>query len=119
MINKMEVKLIDRTFLFTVPTAAPGNLQPNIMSPTLLRISWNSPPYEQTNGIIRHYRVQICNVTYEQSDCKEQYTTGVAYYLNIRLHPYYSYMLTVAAYTVGYGPYSSVTSIQMPEDGKT
>ena len=87
------------------------------MSPTLLRISWDSPPDEETNGIIKHYRVQICNVTYERPDCKDQNTTVDE--LVIRLHPYYNYTLTVTAYTVGYGPNSSVTSIQMPEDGKT
>ena len=87
-------------------------------SSTQLKISWDPPESNSYDGV--HYRIRICNVTYEQPECKEQYTTGDAYYLNIRLHPYYSYMLTVAAYasTTGYGPSSEVISIQMPEDGK-
>lgn len=87
------------------------------MSSTLLRVSWGPPPFEQRNGIVRHYRLRICNVTYEQPDCEDQSTTGDVYFLNIQLHPYYNYTLTVAAYTVGYGP-PTVTFIQMPEDGK-
>ena len=38
--------------------------------------------------------------------------------LNISgLHPYYNYNLTVAAVTIGPGPYSVVLTIRMPEDG--
>ena len=34
------------------------------------------------------------------------------------LHPYYNYLCSVAAYTVGVGPYSSTLRVQMPEDGE-
>ena len=38
--------------------------------------------------------------------------------LNISgLHPYYTYSLSVAAVTIGPGPYGLVLTIRMPEDG--
>ena len=38
--------------------------------------------------------------------------------LNISgLHPYYTYSLSVAAVTIGPGPYGFVLNITMPEDG--
>ena len=33
------------------------------------------------------------------------------------LHPYYTYTLSVAAVTIGPGPYGLVLTIRMPEDG--
>ena len=97
------------------------NVQVIVNSSTQITISWDQPSYQERSAQPLHYRIQICNVTYEQPDCKDQITTGNTYYLNIRLHPYYRYMLTVAAYTstMGYGPPSEVISIQMPEDGKS
>ena len=33
------------------------------------------------------------------------------------LHPFYTYTLTVAAVTIGPGPYGLMLTVQMPEDG--
>ena len=44
--------------------------------------------------------------------------TSVASGLNISgLHPFYTYTITVAALTIGPGPYGAVLTIQLPEDG--
>ena len=38
--------------------------------------------------------------------------------LNISvLHPFYTYTITVAAVTIGPGPYGAVLTIQLPENG--
>ena len=34
------------------------------------------------------------------------------------IHPFYNYTCIVAAVTIGVGPYSAPSVIQMPEDGK-
>ena len=34
------------------------------------------------------------------------------------LHPFYVYEWTVSAFTVGEGPYSSISTVTTPEDGK-
>ena len=34
------------------------------------------------------------------------------------LHPFYTYTCTIAAVTIGEGPYSEELTITMPEDGK-
>ena len=34
------------------------------------------------------------------------------------LHPFYTYRCTVAAETIGLGPFTAEQSIEMPEDGK-
>ena len=81
---------------------------------TTLLISWMPPPFENQNGIIREYWV---NITERE--------TGVAYHLATAattltvssLHPFYTYDCIIAAVTIAEGPYSVEVNITMPEDG--
>ena len=55
------------------------------------------------NGIVRNYTVLICS----ESMCRTVTTTSNATSTTVgELQPYYYYNVSVAAYTVGEGPYS-------------
>ena len=46
------------------------------------------------------------------------YVTSTLHLTVNNLHPFYTYLWTVAAVTVGEGPYSSAKSVTTLEDGK-
>ena len=85
-------------------------------SSTSLDIEWSAPPQGSQNGIIRSYVVRvyevITNTTLTYNTTEESLTVGF-------LHPHYQYQVSVAAVTVGQGPFSDASTIQTPQDGKT
>ena len=96
------------------PTLAPEGVVMTAIDSRTLLVSWVPPPFEHQNGIIREYRVIIT-----------ERETGMAYHLTTAatsltvpsLHPFYTYICTVAAFTIAEGPYSLEVNITMPEDG--
>lgn len=78
-------------------------------------LSWDSIPDSDQNGIIRHYQVNITETDTGADLSTIAYSTGLT--IN-DLHPYYTYRVLVAAYTIDTGPYSSHVTFQMDEDGK-
>lgn len=100
---------------YAVPTAAPQDVSLEASSSTSLTISWMPPPQDNLNGIIRSYTILVLEVdtgnttTYNSSETS--LTVGF-------LHPYYRYQVSVAAVTVGQGPFSATTTIQLPQDGE-
>ena len=97
-----------------VPSSAPVHLQGTTVNSTTIQLYWNPPSLADQNGVIRSY---LINVTVVEMSSFFQVTSETNA-LNISgLHPYYNYTLTVAAVTIGPGPYSVVLTIRMPEDG--
>jgi len=80
-------------------------------------LTWDPPPPEDINGVIREYRI---NVTEGETGNLLQYTTNP----NTRelvvgpLHPYYTYHCTVVAYTIEVGPYTAIITVRTDEAGK-
>jgi receptor-type tyrosine-protein phosphatase Q len=95
------------------PSSPPQNLTGTSMSSDIITLSWSPPPASDTNGVIREYRVNIREV--ETGTVFSLTTTATTITLQ-SLHPYYTYLCTVSAYTVGVGPYTAVFSIRTPED---
>ena len=96
------------------PSSAPVRLQGTAVSSTIIRLKWEPPALADQNGVIRSYLINISvieNGVYFQltSQTNAQNISG--------LHPYYTYTLTVAAVTIGPGPYGLVLTVKMPEDG--
>lgn len=79
-----------------------------------LLLSWLPPAPEATNGIIQNFILTVMEV--ETSNIS-QYTTADTSYLLFDLHPYYTYVCSVSAVTIGEGPETTIT-VQMPEDCK-
>ena len=73
------------------------------------------PPSEDHNGIIRKYVIRVTShengLTFQRESLG---TLGVV----TSLTPAFTYNFSVSAYTVSPGPYSSVATITMPEDGE-
>ena len=102
-------------FSFPVPTASPVLIEVTLFNSSALSISWRSPPAGQQNGIISGYTVRLLELITGNErviDTNEPHTEVFV----TSLHPYYVYELSVAAQTVGIGPFSSPTMIQMDED---
>ena len=97
-----------------MPSSAPTNLQGNAVNSTTIQLQWKPPPLADQNGVIRSY---LINISVAETGSVFQ-LTSVTNGLNIStLHPFYTYTITVAAVTVGPGPYGAVLTIQLPEDG--
>lgn len=75
-------------------------------------MSWELPPVERRNGIIKWHHIVIKN----ESETQTLNTTNNGIVIN-NLHPYYTYDFSVAAVTVGIGPYAS-GRLTLPQDGK-
>ena len=101
--------------MYTAPSAAPSALVLQSCTSQSITLSWESPPEEDINGILRQFVVRILehetgNIFTETSDDEQTTLLG--------LHPYYTYSVAVAAQTVGAGPFSNNITIQLAEDGK-
>lgn len=57
-------------------------------------------------------------VTETDTEMTVNYTSNSTSLILSSLHPFYTYHLTLAAYTIQYGPSSALFNITMPEDGK-
>lgn len=83
-------------------------------SSTQILITWNDPPEDDFNGIIRSYDIQL----EEQETQTVTVLTSVTTQITLSsLHPYYNYNISVAAVTVSRGPFSSPVSVITDEAG--
>ena len=98
----------------TAPTASPQTVSGSSVSSTSISLSWLPPASGSQNGIIRRYDIQL--VENETGNVFNYNTTETSLTIS-SLHPYYNYQCSVAAYTVGLGPFSDPVVIQTPEDG--
>ena len=100
--------------LSTAPTASPQTVSGGSISSTSISLSWLPPASGLQNGIIRRYEIKL--VESETGNIFNYNTTETSLTIS-SLHPYYYYHCSVAAYTVGLGPFTDPVIIQTPEDG--
>ena len=79
-----------------------------------LTLIWTAPDFPNHNGIIRNYVIAIHEVETGRNFTESSNTTQVTLE---PLHPYYTYMCSIAAETVGRGPFSLHVTEQLPEAG--
>ena len=79
-----------------------------------LTLIWTAPDFPNHNGIIRNYVIAIHEVETGRNFTESSNTTQVTLE---PLHPYYTYMCSIAAVTVGRGPFSIHVTEQLPEAG--
>ena len=99
----------------TVPSSAPIHLQGHAINSTAIQVQWEPPPLVDQNGVIHGYSI---NVSVAETGSSFQLTAGTNAVNISALHPFYTYTITVAAVTIGPGPYGLPLSIQTPGDGK-
>ena len=89
-------------------------IQGNAVNSTTIQLQWEPPAVADQNGVIHSY---LINISVAETGSVFQLTSETTA-LNISgLHPYYTYNLTVAAVTIGPGPFGAVLTIQLPENG--
>jgi len=101
--------------LFSAPVRPPQNVSNLAQNSTTVILEWTEPSFSDRNGIVRLYRIIVCQIEPRESNMYNTTTES----LQLKLHPYYRYSWTVAAYTVAWGPSSEPTEFQMPEDGQS
>ena len=101
-------------YITLVPEQSPTNLTATAQDSASITFSWDEPEGSH-NGIIQEYRVNVTEVVTEQTF---NYVTSTLHLTVNNLHPFYTYLWTVAAVTVGEGPYSSPKNVTTFEDGK-
>lgn len=79
-----------------------------------ISVSWNHPPPEHHNGIIRMYQVNVVETETNTNFTVVSLNTSATI---TPLHPNYHYTITVRAVTVLPGPVSIALVLQTDEDG--
>jgi len=81
---------------------------------TTIQLCWEPPPLADQNGVIHSF---LINIIVTETGSFFQLHSEMNTLNILTLHPYYTYILTVAAVTIGPGPYGEAVTIHMPEDG--
>ena len=99
----------------TAPSGSPRNATVSAIDSSRVEFEWVAPSVEDSNGIVIGYIVRI---TGQDSNELIELQINVTRVQVENLHPFYSYVFTVAARTeAGVGPFSPVIHLQMPSAG--
>lgn len=102
--------------MHAVPTGAPENISISAVTSTSAIISWTPPSYEQQNGIIVGYNI---NVTDTKSGEVFSFVTFETWVAADALVPYTIYSIVIEAFTtVGNGPHTATYTFKTSEDGE-
>ena len=104
----------------TVPGGPPENFTVDVVSSTQIQLTWQPPLSEIQNGRVRLFTVSVfevqTNTTYSYIR-RSQPSDDLTLQLE-SLHPFNEYVCSVAAITIGPGPYTSPLSVRTFEDGE-
>ena len=99
----------------TAPSSSPRNTTVSAIDSSRVEFEWVAPSAEDSNGILVGY---IIRVTGQDTNEFIELQTNMTSIQVENLHPFYSYVFTVAARTeAGAGPFSPVIHLQMPSAG--
>ena len=101
--------------IYTVPSRPPRNVSGLSINSTAIMLSWRAPRFEDRNGAIRQYIINVTEL--ETGSVFGAVTTQMVITFSF-LHPYYTYVCTVYAVTVGTGPGAEPISVTTMEDSK-
>ena len=100
-----------------MPGGPPENFTVDVISSTEILLMWQPPPREIHNGRVRLYTVMVfelqTNTNYSHTVTSDDPALQVE-----SLHPYYDYVCSVTAVTIGPGPYTSSRTVRTFEDGE-
>ena len=102
--------------LVSAPSGPPVGIAVTALDSRSINITWSPPTSDTINGVVRQY---IINVTVSETLEMFEYITSNTYLYLTGLHPHYTYVTVVSAFTVAQGPYSLQKSVTTPQDGKT
>jgi receptor-type tyrosine-protein phosphatase Q len=96
------------------PTAAPLGLRVVVVGSHSMVLAWEQPSLEHRNGRIRQYQIRLTEI--ETGDILQLVSTTAGVNIS-NLHPFYNYNCSVAAETIGLGPFSDNVPVQLDEYG--
>ena len=109
----------NRFIFLYILCAAPDDVPQEVVAVTvesrLIELSWSPPPTHTHNGEIVHYLIIYTEIQTGTNN------TVVSFDIDVvlgNLHPFYDYLMTIAAYTIDFGPSSSPIIIQTLEDSE-
>lgn len=109
--------MTDAFSIHVAPSSPPVGIYTEAVSAVAIAISWEPPPFDVRNGIIRQYSILVSSdtawVNYTQvwlSNNTEFTVTDLA--------PYVTYHIKIKAHTILPGPYSTVYSVTTLESGE-
>lgn len=82
---------------------------------TLIEVSWSPPSADAHNGDIVYYIITHIEIQTGTNRTAQSFDTDV---IIGNLHPFYDYLVTIAAFTIAVGPSSDPLTIRTLEDGK-
>ena len=100
--------------MLLVPSTAPSNVINTALTSKSVTISWKALRFEDQNGLIRYY---LINVTETDTGSQFQYTSTTIDITLTDLHPYYTYSISVSAFTIAAGPWSDPLVLRTAQDG--
>ena len=104
-------------FVSIAPSSPPSEVVYGQVTSTGFVLSWNAPPPESRNGVVRHYIISC--IEHETGAVFQRLTANsTAERLIDSLHSFYSYTCSVAAVTVEEGPFSFNVTITTAQDGE-
>ena len=93
----------------------PENILITSKNSTTVVLVWNEIPLHHQNGLVRKYLVHM---TETDTGTIFQDTSLTESIVLDSLHPFYTYIVSIAAYTIQKGPFSSPVIFTMDEDGE-
>ena len=97
------------------PDDAPQDISAINVESTLIELTWLPPPTHTHNGEIIHYIISYIEVQTGRNFTLTSFDTDISIG---NLHPFYDYIITIAAVTIDIGPPSIPFAVQTLEDGK-
>lgn len=93
--------------IILVPSSGPENVWGTSLSPYNIELHWDPPSTETQNGDIVFYHINITHISSRKVQVVEV-PGNSSFYSRHDFHPYYTYICTVHAVTIGAGPGTSV-----------
>lgn len=97
-----------------MPLLPPTNVFGFPVGSDSIHVLWYAPPEESLNGILRYYLIHL----FEEETSRDIFEPASNATYVSSLHPFYTYVIRVAAVTVGVGPFSSNITIRTGQDGE-
>ena len=100
---------------YVVPSGPPLNLTSTSTTSRNFTLQWLPPSDDLQNGIINYYLIEIS--VNESNEILNLMSESLNFTVT-SLHPAYTYNCSVAAVTIGVGPYSDNHIVTTEEEGK-
>ena len=104
--------------LVSAPSSPPVNIEAVANSPTSVAISWDPPPLQTRNGLLRQYSLLITAETPWLQFTEEVVVNGNSTELNMTgLAAFVTYQIQINAHTISPGPFSTAYPVTTLEAG--